>query len=255
MATPPLPVDGNYVVVVNPKAGSTGTATVQLFAVVDETGTITPSGSAVPIALTTPGQKTLLTFSGANGQRVSANIALTSGNLGGMLNCYWVRILKPDSTPLGTDRNACANTTFFEPWTLQTTGTHTFVVDPQMYYTGEASVNFYDVPPDVTGTLSVNGDPVPVSLTAPGQNAYLTFAGTQGQTVTMRLTGNTITGGGGYAAVSLLRPNGTSQTTAGSLASSFNSTPQTLATTGTYTVRVDPTLSATGDISVQVTSP
>jgi hypothetical protein len=39
------------------------------------------------------------------------------------------------------------------------------------------------------------------------------------------------------------------------LASSFNSAPQTLATTGTYTVRVDPTVSATGNISVQVTSP
>jgi len=247
----PLPIDGNYVVVINPGGSATGTATVQLNTVVDATGTISADGVAVPIAVITPGQNARLTFGGTTTQRVSATVTITNGTFG----CIWnVRILKPDNTPLATDRPSCYNTTFFEPWTLQTTGTHTLVVDPQTYFTGGASVNLYNVLADVTGTLTINGDSVPVALTTPGQNASLTFTAAQGQSVTVRLTANTITGGGGYASVSLIKPNGQLQTSGGSFASSFNLTPQTLVS-GTYTVKVDPSSSATGNITVQVTSP
>jgi hypothetical protein len=250
-----LPVTGSYVVVVDPVAGAAGTATVQLFSVVDVTGTVFPDGPAVSFDMSTPGQKTQLTFSATNGQRVSASIPFTSGNIGGMTNCYWVRILKPDNTPVTSDRTACATSTFFEPWTLPTSGTHTFVIDPQSYFTGGGTVSLYNVPPDVTGTLSVNGDPLPVSLAAPGQNAHLTFVATQGQSVTVRLTGNSISGGTNeFPYVSLIRPNGTVQVSGASLSPSFNLTPQTLVA-GTYTVRVDPNGTATGAISVQVTSP
>jgi hypothetical protein len=40
--------------------------------------------------------------------------------------------------------------------------------------------------------LTLNGATVPVTLAAPGQNATLTFSGTAGQSVTVRVTSNTI---------------------------------------------------------------
>jgi YD repeat-containing protein len=244
-----LPADGDYVVVVNPAKGATGTAIVRLYAVVDPIVPVTLDGAPVSISITTPGQNGRLTFVGTSGQRVSASGSVTNGPLG----CVWyLRVLRPDDTVL-EDVGSCNNSNFQEPVVLPSDGVYTILVDPSTYNTGSASVSAYDVPPDPTGTLAVNGAAVPVSLTAPGQNAYLTFPGTQGQSVTVRLTGNTIANGFTY--VSLVRPNGTVQTTKGSFASSFNLSPQTLSTTGTYTVRVDPSVTAKGNISVQVTSP
>ena len=75
------------------------------------------------------------------------------------------------------------------------------------------------------------------------------------QSVTVRLTGNTISGGvNEFPYVSLVKPNGTVQVAGGSLSTSFNLSPQTLVD-GTYTVRVDPNGTAHGNITVQVTSP
>jgi uncharacterized protein YhfF len=231
-----LPVDGAYVVVLNPAGSASGTATVRLSAVVDVTGAITP------------GQAARLTFTGTTGQRISASNTVTSGGLG----CSWkLQILKPDATLLG-EQASCGTTAFREPLLLPATGTYTVVVDPLTYFTGAVSVTAFDVPPDVVGTLTLNAPPVSVSLTGVGQNARPTFAGTQGQPVTVQLTGNTI---GGITYVHLLRPNGTTQATGGSAASSFTLSTQTLQTTGTYTVVVDPTTTNVGGISVQVTSP
>jgi hypothetical protein len=90
------------------------------------------------------------------------------------------------------------------------------------------------------------------SLGVPGQNALLTFAGTQGQQVTVRLTGNTI----GTVYVYLRRPDGSTLTSGATLwSSSFNLSTATLATTGTYSVFIDPPSTNVGNISVQVTSP
>jgi hypothetical protein len=69
--------------------------------------------------------------------------------------------------------------------------------------------------------------------------------------VTVRLTGNTL----GTTKIWLMKPNGMTQTTVTSSASSFNAATQTLTATGTYTVIVDPSLNKTGAISVRVTSP
>jgi YD repeat-containing protein len=242
-----LPADGNYEVVVNPSGSSGGTATVRLYAVTDVAGSISLTGTAVPVSLLTPGQNARLTFSGTTDQRVSALATVTSGNLG----CVWkLQILKPDLNPLG-DMGSCNNTAFREPLTLPSPGTYTVVVDPSGYQTGTASVAVYDVPQDVTGSLTVNGSTVPVSLTAPGHNAQFTFDGTEGQQVTVRLTGNTI----GTTYVYLRRPNGTTQASGGHWVSSFNLSTQTLQTSGTYTVLIDPYQTNVGNISVQVTSP
>ena len=112
------------------------------------------------------------------------------------------------------------------------------------------TLGLYTVPADGTGTLTINAAPVPVAL-AVGQNATYTFNGTNGQAITVRLTGNTL----GHVTVQLRRPNGTLQTSKISTAAAFNLSTVTLASTGIYSVVIDPSGANNGSISVQVTNP
>jgi hypothetical protein len=55
--------------------------------------------------------------------------------------------------------------------------------------------------------------------------------------------------------VTLIRPNGTTQATTVSAATSFTLPSQTLTAGGTYKVRINPSGATTGSIGVQVTTP
>jgi hypothetical protein len=97
----------------------------------------------------------------------------------------------------------------------------------------------------------VGGSSVSVPLNTPGQNGQVTFSGTSGQQVTVRVTSNTIVG----VTVKLLKPDGSQLTSSFSSSSSFNLAQQTLPATGTYTIVIDPSVSNTGSMSVSLTSP
>jgi hypothetical protein len=131
---------------------------------------------------------------------------------------------------------------------LPTTGTYSVLVNPNAAHSGNATLTLSD---ELTGTLTVNGPSLPLALARVGQNARLTVAGTAGQVVTVRLTSNTA----GWVAVTLWKPDGTVLTTSTTWVSAFNLATQTLPTTGTYTVTVNPTGINTGSITVAVTSP
>jgi hypothetical protein len=221
---------------------------VRLYNVVDVTGSITPNSAPVSVPLSTPGQSARLTFEAAQNQRVSFVVMATSGSL----YCWYPRIVKPDQSELGS-AGACYNgTAFLEPVVIPVSGTYTLTIDPEGADTANFSAAVYVVPSESAGSLTLNDTPVAVSLGVPGQNALLTFAGTQGQQVTVRLTGNTI----GTVYVYLRRPDGSTLTSGATLWSwSFNLSTATLATTGTYSVFIDPASTNIGNISVQVTSP
>jgi hypothetical protein len=109
----------------------------------------------------------------------------------------------------------------------------------------------HSVPADDTKTLTVNGGSDTLTTTMPGQNAQETFAGTARQQVTVHLTSNSM----GSTTVRLLKPDASVLTSKTSSASSFDLTKQTLPTTGTYTIDVDPGGTNVGSITVSVTSP
>jgi hypothetical protein len=113
------------------------------------------------------------------------------------------------------------------------------------------TLTLYDVPADVAGAVTIGGPAVQVTITVPGQNGSLTFNGTSGQQVTVRVTNNTMS----TVTVKLLKPDGTTLTSKTSSSSSFNLTTQTLPTTGTYTITIDPSGANTGSMNVSVTSP
>ncbi len=240
-----LPVTGTYKYFVNPKTNGTGNASLNLYDVVDITGPISTNGSPVSVNITTPGQNGRFTFEGIAGRLVSATATATAA-----LGCTWTfAILKPDASTLGSTAT-CGNSAFFGPVTLPVSGTYTYLVDPAASLTGSVTVSLYDVV-DVAATVAVGGPAAPITIGTPGQNGNVTFGGTVGQQVTVRLTNNTIA----LVTVKLLNPAGTVLTSTTATPGNFNLATQTLAETGTFTILIDPSNQNTGVIEVRVTSP
>jgi hypothetical protein len=124
------------------------------------------------------------------------------------------------------------------------------MVDPAWTNTGNVTLTLYDVV-DQNASVTIGGSAATLTLTTPGQNAKVTFDGTAGQQATVHITSNTI----GWTGVTLRNPDNDSMTSTWWFATNFDLQTQTLPTTGTYTIDVDPSWGATGSIAVSVTSP
>jgi len=134
----------------------------------------------------------------------------------------------------------------FGPYTLPTSGPHNIFMNPQRQNTGNTFFTLRDLPPDVTGTITVGGTPVTVTTTAAFQNARLSFDGTTGQRVSLKTSSVTITSSN----VSILNADGQSLgsiavgTTGGFLDS------LTLPADGTYSILIDPQSTYTGSMTL-----
>jgi hypothetical protein len=103
----------------------------------------------------------------------------------------------------------------------------------------------------LTGTVTLDGASVSISLTKAGQTARYTFSGTSGQWVSIGFTSVTIA----FSTVTLLKPDGTTlaSNTIGTAGGGLEP-PSTLPTTGTYTIVVDPSGTNTGNITLTLMS-
>lgn len=246
--TGPAPTTGTYTIVLNPGPAVTGSLTLTLSAEI--AGSIAMGGSPVSVSITRPGQKARLTFSGTATQRVSLNIAGVT-----VSGTAYVGLLNPNGTPISGFPN-WSQMNFFGPgsgflgtYTLATTETaYAVYLAPSGTGIAGATFTLYNVPPDVTGTLTINGAAAPVTITVPGQNSSFTFTGTAGQVVTLRGASNTI-GCGNFI---LIRPN-SSMTVTQPCAATF-SMGATLQT-GTHTLIFDPSGAKTGSVNLSVTLP
>jgi len=246
-----LPATGTYTIVVDPQGTDVGGITLTLFDVpADPTPSITAGGSAVTVTTTVPGQNARPTFSGTAAQRIS--LRMTSVTIGTSSCCsVRVSILNPDGSTLVSPTFVGTAGGFIDVQTLATTGTYTIVVDPQNADIGSITLTLYSVPADTTGTVTIGGSAVGVTLATPGQNGSLTFTGTSGQQATVHVTSNTMS----TVQVTLFKPDGTQMTSAFTSATSFNLTTQSLTTTGTYTIKINPDSSNTGSLNISVTNP
>ncbi|MGH3033191.1 MAG: Ig-like domain-containing protein [Gaiellaceae bacterium] len=235
-----LPVTGTYTIVADVQGAATGSLTFTLYDVpADIGGTVTPGGPAVTVTTSVPGQNARLTFAGSAGQRISLKIGPS---------CCSVRVtlLKPNGASLAAT-NAGTSGGFLETTTLPVSGTYAVVVDPQGSATGSVTLTLYDVPADVAHAIVPGGGTVTVSLGVPGQNARLAFDGAAGQRVSLEVTGSCCT-----AAVSLLKPDGTTLVSMSIFGANAFLDTQTLPSTGTYTIVFDPQGSATGSATFEL---
>jgi subtilisin family serine protease len=249
-----LPATGRYRILVDPQAAATGSMTLTLYDVPPDVSTsITPGGP--PVTVTTgpvPGQNATLRFDGVAGRRVSA--LLNNVTIGTSTCCSArVSILKPDGstlvfpTPVGTSGG------FLDTRALPVSGTYTILLDPQLTDIGSMTLMLYDVPPDVTTSISAGGPAVTVSMgPVPGQNALVTFSGTQGQRVALGMSNVTIgTSTCCSARVSIQNPDGSTLVYATPVGRNggFLDT-RVLPATGTYTILVDPQGADLGSITL-----
>jgi YD repeat-containing protein len=250
--TQTLTMAGTYTIFVNMGTTGTGNVTLNLYTVpADVTSPITADGPAVTLTTTTPGQNGIATFPGTAGHRMSVWITGISGS------SPTVSIRDPGGVALGSVTLGILSG-FLEPVTLSTTGQHSILMDPGGAAVGSATLSLYDVPADVTGSLTINGGGTGVSLPGPGQKASYTFSGTASQQVTVTITGNTVgfpNGGLTTVNVKLLRADGTVLTSSTSNGAIFALATQTLPATETYTVLIDPGGAGIGTLTVAVTSP
>jgi YD repeat-containing protein len=235
-----LPTTGTYTIMVDPETTGVGSIPMTLYDVPpDTTGSITIGGSAVSVTTTVPGQNASLSFSANAGQKVSLNVSGSTISLGDIyIKDRWGANL--GSLLFGT------GTGFMDTVTLPSTGSYSISVNPRTTNTGSAMLTLNNTN-DITGTITPGGSSVSISTSIPGQNAVLTFSGTNGQRVSLLGTNNSLT----FLAIGIYKPDGGVLTSiSGYLGSSPFIDVQTLPTTGTYSIVVNPENTQTGGITL-----
>ena len=243
----PLPVTGTYSIVAELFALGDAVTLTLGSGPPDATGTVTLDGQPTTITVPAANQRAVYSFNSTAGQRVAmrmsdvtmreANVSIT----GQELECCLQNFVANQGR--GTER--------FSVRKITTTGPNAVVVDPFSDYTGSVTTRLWDVPADVTSAVTINGPPVTVTTTTPGQNATLTFNGATGQQVTIHVTNNTV----GAVTIEFLRPTGAFHTVYLTSGGTFDLPVQSLPTPGAYQIVINPDRANTGSVTVSVTSP
>ena len=234
-----LPETGTYAIAVEPVSNYTGSMTLALSSPV--TGTIAIDGASVPVNLNKVGQTARYTFNGKAGQWV--NLGLTSVSI----TSSAVTLLTSDGTILASTAVGTAGGGLKDQNPLPTTGTYTILIDPVGSYTGKMTLTLST---EVSDSLKMNAAPRPITIRRAGQNGRYTFTGVANQQAMIKATNNKL----GSVTVNLYGPNGILLAGMTSSESSFNLNPVTLTSTDTYTVTINPALTETGSIQLQVSS-
>jgi hypothetical protein len=240
---------------------------------IEYNGRITVGGEPVTAAINTAKKKGVIMFDGTAGERINI------GFNGVSLTQFRVALYGPDGAVVPTQVSAVKNyyattqrelssqtkvqtsTTAYKFTDEETgslisssqmngasldfvelpaTGTYTILLDPLSEYTGSVAIA---VSSALSGEIVPQGSAVAVDIKRVGQNAYYTFSGQSGQTVSVQLSDVTIRSG--Y--FSILKPDGTPLGKPTSFVSGGAMIPaQVLPTSGTYSVLIDPDLSYTG---------
>ena len=192
------------------------------------------SGQTISLAANQIG---LLLFDGSAGQGVSLQLSGSS-----FATCT-LFIYAPGGAQLASS-SCTSGTSFVGSVTQPLTGTYTVGIDPGASG-GSITVA---LTPDVSGAITP-GTPITVTTTSAGQNARYTFHGTAGQQVSLKLTNSTYPGCLALTA-SILKPDGSALGSNSTCSSTGFVDSVTLPTAGTYTVLIDPQGSATGSVTI-----
>lgn len=258
-----LGANGTYTILIDPPGPATGVFEVTVYNIVDVTCPVNGQAST-----TVPGQNITCSFSGTAGQVVSFDVGDPGVYTQVTPFAVQVTIFNPDSSVLATSGmmtklalpDQLEGEAFIDATVLPATGTYSILINPAGTYTGYFSTQLDFVPSNASGTVTVGGSPTTINITVPGQNGSVTFSGTASQSVTVHAPNNLNANSNifsCYATVELIAPDSTvlvSQTAA-CPATTFDLPSQTLPMTGTYTILVNPLLTATGPATVSVTTP
>jgi hypothetical protein len=229
---------GDYHIFLNPATFTTGSVTGRAYTVPpDMVHDVAVDGTPDSMVFAIPGQNGKIRFSGTTGQVVSID-------LGSSVAATGYQLLKPNGTVL-VSGSFDASGGFIDPLTLPADGTYKLVLDPQSFSLGTVTTTLYNVPADATAAGALGSTTVN-TISTPGQNAAMTFTGTNGQRVSLTASAVTIPN----SVVWIERPNGVSLAQFSTGTSGHYMSPVTLPQTGTFTVHIDPQGSGTGRMSL-----
>ncbi|WP_171908294.1 restriction endonuclease fold toxin [Streptomyces niveus] len=235
-----LTQSGTYTLLLDPGEGDAkGTVTVTASPYADA-GTLDPTGAAVKVSLTRPGQQGRAQFTGTAGQRVSLGATAT-----GFGSATRVDILRPDGTPL--DHLLVSDGDVGDEWDsepLPATGTYTLAVRPNSDIgTGELALTLSR--PVALPALLTTGGTTTATIGRIGQNAESSFQGQTGAALSLGVTGNTF---GQYVDLSVIAPSGATVIDELNVSAGDSATIPlpALPETGTYRVVLDPYKGAVG---------
>ncbi|RDZ29495.1 IPT/TIG domain-containing protein [Lysobacter silvisoli] len=233
-----LPASGSYTVFVDPYYGATATA--QLTLVAGAIGTQALDGTPQTYATQVPGQQAAFTFVAGNGQNVGIGLdqlVITGGS------SATVYIYRPDGSQHGYENCYPSNGGCDANLSNLSAGTYRVVVVPNdgtMSFRATATL-------DLATTLQAD-TAYALALAQPGRNARLSFAGSAGQTVALRFSGQTTVPANRDVSVGVYKPDGTVlQTVTVRTALTMN---LTLPASGDYYVWVDPNYGETANAGV-----
>ena len=240
-----LPVDGMYTVLFDPVTTAVGSITARLYNVlVDATGPVTIDGSPTTFGNTGAFQNASLTFTGSAGHRIY--FQFSSGTLPNASAYVWVQA--PDLTVFLSSK-ACGTSCYWDTTGLAQTGIYKIFYDPTDMNIGSLTARIYDVPPDTSGSIALDGSPVTFGNTILGQNAKLTFTGTAGHRLYVDFSAGTLPNAS--AGVWLQKPDLSSQLSTPSCGAACYWDTTGLAQTGTFTIWFDPANTQVGSITAR----
>jgi hypothetical protein len=193
-------------------------------------------GSSASVSPTS-GQASLLLFDGSKGALLAIGVSADT------ISSCTIKVFAPDGSLLTTSAAITGSGQGVQLPSLPSDGTYSVVVDPG---SNSGSITVAIVGTTV-GTLTAGGAPVPIALNTPGQSAQLTFAGTQGDYVSLNVTSVTLATG----TVTILTPSG-AVLASGTLGPSGLSLQPQLPATGSYTVNIRPSGALAGSLTVAV---
>ena len=180
---PSLPATGTYTILID-SFFNAGALTLKVAPIIDFSSPIITDGPPVVIALGTAGQAASLSFTGTAGQKVSlviSNVTFPFGN---------VSLVQSDGAVLAqtflSSDPSLVDQEFLDTVTLPASGPYRILIDP-FGQTGVATFKLYNVV-DVASAMVVDGAPVIVTTTTPGQNATITFDGITGANLNLNLS-------------------------------------------------------------------
>lgn len=236
---------GTWTIVVDRNNLEPDSGTVRVYTFNDITAAADLSGAPHDLSLV-PGQRAIYSFSGTSGQKVSA--LLTKIKPG---PCWFLKqlltLVRPDES-VAADSACSGKRRFLDATTLNVSGTWKVVVDPPGPAAETATLQIFDIV-DQTGAVATDGTPTVITISAPGQNARLSFTAPQAhQTVTVAITDATLPS----CLLQLIKP-GTGLVDQASCSFGTATVGPIVIGNGSYEVLLDPFHFATGTATLKVT--